>query len=867
MTPHRYRAPVSVSLRAAFLRFCAPLLFRPLLWLGLSALLGAALGGVLAMRLCDGNPMSVSRENSAFLWVFGAAFLAFSLVLMFRRNPFWWRVWATFGTICFFAGWSGRALLPPRDDISQIARLDAKQRFRGPLEARVLEVRGLVASWPKRGEFSTQFALQCQSPRAGRIWVRADAQTPVRVGDELVLKLQIAPLSLPTNPGETARFWSLVGAGCWSEGRRIEKWRKLPHTGAQFQLARGVESARAAILRRYETAIRGADSSPETLAARPFPRATAQIMTAMVFGEGGLERPLPRRVREDFRLSGLSHLLVASGTQAALLAGALIWVLGKLMGRPAAVLVWLLPILAFYALVAGGAPSIWRAVLVSELAVLALSVGRRRDGLSLWGAAILFLLILEPTFAWNLSFQLTFAATWGILALAPAILKLWPRKSRGVLAQMTAFCLGAQWATIPVSLFHFGTMSLVGLCANFVAIPIATLLIGFGILGMFLDLAAIFNYAFARLLLDVAHGAAQISGANLAGVGVSTLAVWAFYALFLAAIVPVSADFAPLLRALARKNWRQWGASAGIVALFFGGVSLWRVVAAPSRGTFKIVALDVGQGNATLLISPENRAVLVDGGNNEGRADVGESVILPALRALQIERLEAVIVTAPDAKNSAALSAVVREIPVGFVLDGTGISDEITPRKRARNAKRNAELAELTFPEMSAFLRESARQNVRVVPARANTELQLDGVTIRALSAPQTAPNARARFGFVAQFGANRALILGALDANSQNEIARRRQSFSALRCDLILPGSGEENALTREFLAATKPRAALLSAGRFNFDKAPHPTTLRRLDETKTMIFRTDFDGALTAICDGKECFVQPTIQLGSRE
>ena len=350
----------SGSLLSMLRTLARPLCFRPMLWMALCALIGIALGGALAVSL--GVPNDVTRADGRLIWPLPLAIIFLAIALLVRRNALLWRVSLACAIIFGFAAHGARRVAAPAGDISRLARLPA--RVNGPLVAPVAVVRGIVADYPKRAEFNTQFPLDCRGQTTGRIWVRAPFDFPARVGDEVEMMLELKPLQSATNPGERDDFWSSIGANCWVEGNlyrapgRRAQWRVVKR-GAALPVARAVDLWRNAILNRYETVFRGPDEAP--FPGRPFPSATAQLLTAMVFGEGGLARPLPRGLRDNFRAAGLSHLLVASGTQVTFIAGALIFGLQALGVRRFWLVVGVLPGLLAYALLAGTAPSIWRA--------------------------------------------------------------------------------------------------------------------------------------------------------------------------------------------------------------------------------------------------------------------------------------------------------------------------------------------------------------------------------------------------------------------------------------------------------------------------------------------------------------------------
>ena len=844
-----------------------PLRFRPFLWMALCALCGVALGGAWAVHL--GVPDGITRADPRLLWPLPLAVLAFCGALVMRHDGLWWRVGWALCLIFGFAAHGARRVAPPVGDISLLAHLPA--RVNGPLEAPVVQVRGIVADYPRRAEFNTQFPLECRGPYRGRVWVRAPFDFPVRVGDEISMELELRPLQASTNLGEREAFWYSIGLSCWAQGRlhlepprRRARW-SVVRRGAALPVARAVDGVRSAILARYETVFRGPEAAP--FAGRPFPAASAQLLTAMVFGEGGLARPLPRELRDDFRAAGLSHVLVASGTQVTFIAAALILGLQALGARRAWLVVGVLPGLLAYALLAGTAPSIWRATAGGVLVALALASGRNADGLSLWGAALLALVALDPALAWSLSLQLTFAATWGLMCLAPVISRLLQRVAGGYLVELAALSLGAQWATLPISLFHFGTFSIAGLGANFFAVPLAGALVFTGGLGLIIPAFGTLNYWETRSIEGIAGAFANLPGAGLGAGGSSVKIVWVIgcYALFGLAMATVYAE-EPGAWGRAKiwlsGKWSSVKASdprALLVLAVLAGAALtwWRL--APAPRTLRAVMLDVGQGSAVVIISPRGRAILIDAGSDDGRADIGQTVVVPALKELGVERLEAVFLTHADAAHCNALPAVLRETPVGMLVDGA----------QTGAIERPPTALDLLAPDPSAVdylaLRRLAKTlKVPVVVPRANQSFDFDGVAVRVLAPARPLLQSSNDNSLVLRvsWGDSSILLVGDLENAGEQRLLRRGGDLRS--SVLTVGGHGANTSSSQDFLRAVAPRAALVPVGRYNRDKTPARGALERLDKAGAAVFRTDLDGALSVECSRENCSVSAARQAG---
>ncbi len=830
-----------------------PLWSRPLFWACLCALAGVAIGGQAA-----GNWSELSRENAPLGWFWPAIVGGLAFSFAFRRFPARSRAGMALALVAFFALHTARRLLAPRADVSWMAKSSVRRD--APVNPRPVQLLGLVVDYPHKTEFNSRFPLEVErvngARATGRVWVTAPFDSPVGIGDRITFAAPLRPLPRPGNPGERAAFWPQIIVGCWCQSGPLRDLQ-VEQAGAGFRFERRVQEARRAILGRYQRLFAGDMPDADTLARRPFPSQNAALLTAMVWGENGLSQPLPEPLRADFRAAGLSHLLVASGTQVTFIFGALL-LLGRALGvKRGWIVAFVLPGLVVYATLAGAAPSIWRATAFGVLAALCLASGRDLDALSLWGAALLALLLLDPSLAWSLSLQLTFAAVWGLLCLAPLFFRVIQRLSSGTLGRVAAMSLGAQGATVPLSLLHFGTASAAGIGANFLAVPLAGVLVFAGSLGLVLPLGASL-YELTRLVGDIARGAAHPVGAQVSGLSLPLSGSLACYALFIAAALPFTSEWPELREAVhawlehKRAQGAAWNPRLVCTLLSLGAIGLTAWNHWPFHQTFRVTVLDVGQGNCTLVQEPGGRAALIDGGSLEGanRADIGTSVIVPALRELGVERLDYVFLSHPGPEHCNGLSRVLGEIPVGAFVDGA----------QAGALKEDA-LSDLLGgqADLDELRREVARRAVPLLVPVGGQSFPLGEARIDVLGPqlPLSASQNDNSLVLRATWKGRSVLLAGDLERAGEKRLARRGQ---ALRSDVLLVAhSGAGTSSSSEFLRATTPGAAIVSCGRYNRSGFPSPRVLDAFARNNVPLFRTDLDGALLVECDQNACRITP--------
>ena len=619
-------------------------------------------------------------------------------------------------------------------------------------------------------------------------------------------------------------------------------------------MARKIADIRRAILRHYQNEFEERST--------PFPSATAQLLTAMTFGEGGLSEPLPARLRDDFRVAGMSHILVASGTQISFLCLLLLG-LSRFLGlRRGWLLLLVLPILFFYSLLAGGAPSIWRATIAGACVARAVLAGRDADGISLLSLALLVMVILEPLQLLSLSFQLSFGAAWGLIALAPSLRILAQSVlGKSIATDFVAFSSGAQLGVLPILLYHFGRVSLAGIGANFLGVPLAGILVTSGIAGLVLPLAW-FNGFLTRSIVGVATFAASLPGAQIEQPPIRLFWTLFCYGVLGIAILlmatrpaldgaesdsPSQHSILPALVEEIRRWWRRRKSTLPrlqslfvlVVFIFtiWVGFQFWN----DRTQLLRVTMLDVGQGESILIRSPQNRTVLIDGGSDaQGlRSNVGQSVIVPYFQTAGTRKIDVLVITHADADHCNGLLQVLREIPVGFVLDGAASDD-------------------VTATEYIELKREILRRKIPIVRAQSGQKLDLGDADLSVLAplVPLQKGDNNNAVVFRLDYDKTSFLLTADIEKETEERLVRRGAN---LKCTFLkVAHHGSQTSTTPLFLKAARPQTAIISCGRYNRFGHPNMEVLGRLNKQKLGVFRTDLDGAIEISSDGENSWIQ---------
>jgi competence protein ComEC len=544
---------------------------------------------------------------------------------------------------------------------------------------------------------------------------------------------------------------------------------------------------------------------------RGMPPREAALARGFVLGE---DEEIDERTKEDFRRSGLSHLLAVSGQNVTLLALLAMPLLGALGIPLRQRLLWVLGLVAVYVPVAGAGPSVQRAAVMGALGLLATLAGRRASRLYALAVAAGVTLAIDPGIAADVGWQLSFAAVLGILVLAAPLqeavaARIGSGRWRRALAEGIAVTVAATLATAPLIAFHFETLSTTTLLANVLALPAVAPAMWLGMCGA---------------------GLAQVSGVPLEplnGLNALLLAYVAQVASWCAtpewAELPVHLDGRGLVAAYLGLGFavfacRRWPRQA--FALVAAGVALWLPLpgaigergsgAAPARG-LRVEVLDVGQGDAILLQPAGASAVLVDGG------PPGDG-LERKLEQSGVDRLGAAVVTHDQSDHAGGIEELLGSMPIGRLVFARAHRDLLS-RARAAGA----------VPRRVAAGSELRSGALRLQVLWPPPELLGGGAA--GADPNQLAPVIEARWrGF--------SMLLTA-DAEAE-AVPLEPGPVDVLK----VAHHGSEDAGLASLLERTRPQLAVISVGAGNPYGHPTAATLETLRGHRVPVLRTDEDG-----------------------
>ncbi|MFW6690417.1 ComEC/Rec2 family competence protein [Streptomyces sp. MAR4 CNX-425] len=563
---------------------------------------------------------------------------------------------------------------------------------------------------------------------------------------------------------------------------------------------------------------------------------------------------VPAELHDAFHATDLTHLLAVSGANLTIVLALLVGPphlaaraerrgLAPRLGLPLRATALLGGLLTLgFVVVCRPEPSVLRAAVCGLITLLVLGTGRRRSLLPALAGAVLLLVLYDPWLARDFGFLLSVLATAALLTLAPRwSAALRARRVPPRLAEALAAAGAAQAVCAPVVAVLAARVSLVAVPCNLLAefaVAPATVL-GFAALA-----AALPAMPVAELLATPAGWAAEWiaavarTGAALPGATYGWPGGW-YGGLALAAVTP------PLLlglRRVARRRWLGAGCVLLVLLAVLRPVPLTRVLTGWPPAGWRLVACDVGQGDALALAAGDGAAVVVDTGPDPALVD-------RCLRDLGVRRVPLLVLTHFHADHVSGLPGVLRGRSVGAIQVG-GLDE---PPGQA-----------------AAVRRAAAAAGVPVIRARPGERRRVGGVSWQvvwpAAGAPPAAEPNDASVTLLVRTAGLTVLLPGDLEPPAQR--ALRTAAPRLPRVDVLKVAHHGSAYQDPELLRRLDPRFAIVSAGADNPYGHPSPRTLAALRARGAAVLRTDEHGPVAVVArgDGEEDST-PAAALGGKQ
>lgn len=586
------------------------------------------------------------------------------------------------------------------------------------------------------------------------------------------------------------------------------------------------------------------------------------ILKALILGERG---EIPDEVRESFIIAGVAHILAISGLHVGILALVIFWLFRSILRvseriilkinifKVASVLT-IFP-LVIYTLIAGARVSTIRALIMVVTYLAAIIIDREEEIFNTLALAAFIILVVFPSSVFDISFQLSFISVWAIIYIVPRALEFFKqedillaskpasplRRFKGRVGVFILVSLSAIIGTTPLVAHYFNRLSIWGIFANVVIVP----LIGFlsvplcllaGLFVFIQQSVAGFLFYLASFPVDLAiRLVEQISSFPFASLRVTTprlgeISLWYFLIVSLINIKGL--------------RWTRYVSCLLLLAVV-GNCGYWYWVN-NYNSKLKVSFLSVGQGDSALVEFPRGVKMLIDGGGFYDESfDTGELIVAPFLWWKKIKRIDYLVMSHPQIDHFGGLKFIAQNFPVKELWmngdegecptywDFLQIIDEKGIKKRLLSAKSPDQAINGVKVEFLGPTRDRASTRLKS-KKKGSAELNNNSLVLRLT------------------FGDLSLLFTGDILDQGESELGRSgRDPVSTV---IKVPHHGSISSSSYVFLKKVRPEVAVISAGYENVFGFPHEKVLKRYEELGIRVYRTDQDGAIEMKADGEE-------------
>lgn len=547
------------------------------------------------------------------------------------------------------------------------------------------------------------------------------------------------------------------------------------------------------------------------------------LLLAILLGD---KDKLSEDIQESFKTSNLSHMLAVSGAHVSYIILGLTYVLqNSIIGKKNGKIVCIFFLLVFMA-ITNFTPSVTRACIMAVLTLFSGIIYRKSDVYTNISVAALITLIFNPYSLLDLGFQLSYGGTIGIIIF---IKRIQEKKSNSkvinYIKQMALVSIYANIIIIPIMMYHFNTVSFTFIISNIMASPILGIIVITGFLFIIASitvkpltrLIAIFIKPILSILIKISQICSKLPFSNILVVTPYMFNVISYYAIILYCIKSKKNNKCKIIICLL------------IVLILINFI----IYIFPQK--LRIFFIDVGQGDSTLIITPDKKTVLVDGGGSDS-FDVGEKVLLPYLLDRRILKVDYVLISHFDTDHCGGILTIMEKVKVKNII----ISEQA---EHSENYER--------------FKKLMIHKKIRLIEVKKGDKIKIGRYSEFKILFPTSrllSENPLNNNSIVAQFNYNnfKMLFTGDIEKLAEQQILKAEKA--EIRADILkVAHHGSKTSSIPEFIKAVKPKIALIGVGKNNTFGHPNQQTIKNLENIKCRIYRTDLQGEIIIKIDQK--------------
>ncbi len=566
-----------------------------------------------------------------------------------------------------------------------------------------------------------------------------------------------------------------------------------------------------------------------------FPEPQAALLCGILLG---IESGIPKNLQNAFINSGTAHIIAISGFNITLLVGLFMAFFSRLLGRWRGGAITVL-IIAGYTILVGANASVVRAALMGVLSLFATQIGRRQSGINSLTFLAALMAAFQPSILWDVSFQLSFAATLGLVLYANPLTEKWIQFLQHFSPSETAkqigfassewllFTLAAQVTTLPVILYHFQRLSISSLLANPLILPVQPILMvlsGLALLGgmIFLPLGQLLAY-FAYPLVAYTIRMVELFG-NLpySSVLLNPISLQWIVLFYLIILILTFAGHS------FHKFLKQVQPIYSLTGLLLFVSLIWQSASRKPDGFLHLILLDVNQptrsGEAILIQTPQGRYVLINGGPSSSN-----------------------LISALDQWMPITMRTIDWLVVAGVYDNQLAALPELIERQRITNAW--WAIPNGAGAGAAAIQEQLKIQHVPIIAAQPNQELDLgSGIRLKILKINKSGSL------LLLEWDQFRAFLPVGFDTATRDEILQSA-AFPPVTV-WLLANRGAEWLNPSALLARLRPQLILINAAKGEWSGLPNLETLQALQGQN--ILRSDLNGWVHILTNGQQMWVE---------
>ena len=582
-----------------------------------------------------------------------------------------------------------------------------------------------------------------------------------------------------------------------------------------------------------------------------FDKNEANLLSGILIGD---KEGIEKEVQENFRDSNLSHMLAVSGAHVSYVILGITYVLKKVKVNKLWSNMITIVTLCCFIFLTGASPSVIRACIMAIYIIIGHMMHRKTKLISSVSLSLLIILILNPYKLFDIGLQLSYGGTIGIILFSGVLAKKaklnnllegFVNKLKYRVKQLIVVCVSANLIIFPIIAAHYSTMCLTFVISNICAGPILGVIIILGFITIFvsfvsIDIAkpfALILNIFIQILMYITKICSSLPFSKLyiKTPSLSQIIIYYMILIFIYYICKIRKKKRRLIhRKLLRTVQNKKVQKLFIIVIILIFTSMQILKCLPSDLT--IYFIDVGQGDSTLIVTPNHKTILIDGGGTEFESDfdIGKQTLLPEILGQRITKIDYLLISHFDSDHATGVAQILGKIDVSSII--------LTRQLEENDIYRH-------------ILSIAKEKKIKLIYVKEGDVLKIGGIKISIIHPENKLminnPMNNNSIVCKVEYNSFSMLLTGDIEMEAEELILRKNIN---LKADVLkVAHHGSKTSTTGEFLKAINPKVALIGVGKNNNFGHPSNEVIQRLKENGTRIYRTDENGEISITVNKK--------------